>query len=180
MVEQRDTAPRRLYWILPLVFVIHVGEELVTMPGWLAEHDALLSSLARKGGLAAKVAASAPTTPARAAVAIGLVFAVLLLVTTGVTFARGRAWFYAYSGLLGLLFLHVFTHVAQALFFGSYVPGLFGAVFAVLPGAAFIYRRLFAARLLSWRTAILTALAGFALFIPGVVAAWALGRMLAG
>jgi uncharacterized protein with HXXEE motif len=172
--------PRRLFWLLPLVFVIHDAEELVTMPEWLTEHRAMLDSLAQTGRLAARVAASAPATSARAAVAIGLVFAVLLLVTTGATLTRGRAWFYAYSSLLGLLFLHVFTHVAQALFFRSYVPGLFGAVFAVLPGTVFIYRRLFTVRLLNWKTAILTALAGFALFVPGVLAAWAVGRMLAG
>jgi Protein of unknown function with HXXEE motif len=172
--------PRRLLWLLPVVFVLHDAEELVTMPGWLSEHHAMLASLAQRGRLAARVAASAPVTSARAAIAIGLVFVVLLLVTTGATLTRRRAWFYAYCSLLGLLFLHVFTHVAQVLFFRSYVPGLVGALFAVLPGTALIYRRLFAVQLLNWKTAILTALGGFALFVPGALAAWAVGRMLAG
>ena len=172
--------PRRLFWLLPLVFVIHDAEELVTMPGWLVEHRAMLDAFAQRGPLAGTVVAAAPTSTARAAVAIGLVLAVLLLATAGATFTRSRAWFYAYTSLLGLLFLHVFTHVAQAIYFGSYVPGLLGAVFAVLPGTMFLYRRLFAARLLDGRTAILTALGGFALFVPGVLAAWAVGRIVAG
>ena len=172
--------PRRLFWLLPLVFVIHDAEELVTMPGWLVEHRAMLDAFAQRGPLAATVVAAAPTTTARAAVAIGLVLAVLLLATAGATFTRSKACFYAYASLLGLLFLHVFTHVAQAIYFGSYVPGLLGAIFAVLPGTMFLYRRLFAARLLDGRTAILTALGGFALFVPGVLAAWAVGRIIAG
>ncbi len=175
-----DTTGRRLFWLLPLVFVIHDAEELVTMPGWLVEHRAMLDAFAARGPLAAMAVAAAPTTTARAAVAIGLVLAVLLLATAGATFTRSKAWFYAYASLLGLLFLHVFTHVAQAIYFGSYVPGLLGAIFAVLPGTVFIYRRLFAARLLDWKTAILTALGGFALFVPGVLAAWAVGRIVVG
>jgi len=179
-MEQGDCVPRRLFWLLPLVFVVHDAEELATMPGWLAEHRATLDALARQGGLAASVAASAPVTTARAAAAIGLVLSVLLLVTAGASSSRSRAWFYAYCSFLGLLFLHVFTHVAQALWFRSYVPGLLGAVFVLLPGTAFIYQRLFAARLLDGRTAIVTALCGFVLFVPGALAAWTLGRMLAG
>ena len=171
---------RRLFWLLPLVFVVHDGEELFTMPAWLAAHRSMLDAIAAGSPFAARIVATAPTSTARAAVAIGLVFALLLVVTTGVTLGRARAWFLAYCSLLGLLYLHVFTHVAQAVFFRSYVPGLFGAVFVLLPGTVFIYCKLFAARLLDRRTAILTALGGFALFIPGALAAWGVGRLLAG
>jgi hypothetical protein len=170
-----------LYWLLPLVFVIHDTEELVTMPAWFVNHRSALESLGESGALGARIAASAPYTTARAAVAIGFVLLVLLIATVGVTRAGGCGpWLYVYSSLLGLLFLHVFTHAAQALLFRSYVPGLYGALFAVLPGSAFIYRRLLAASLLSWRTALVSALVGFALFIPGALAAWAVARMLTG
>lgn len=173
--------PPRLFWLLPLVFAIHDTEELVTLPSWFAEHRSALQSVADRGGLAARIAASAPSTTARAAVAIVFLLVLLLIATLGVTRARGHGtWLYVYSGLLGLLFLHVFTHVAQALLFRGYVPGLYGAILAVLPGSAFIYRRLIAGGLLSWPIAVVTALVGFALFIPGVLAAWAVGRMFAG
>lgn len=181
MIEEPGSVSPRVYWLLPLVFVIHDTEELLTMPGWFANHRAALESLGERGGLAARIVASAPSTTARAAVAIGVVLVVLLIATVGVTRSRGRGgWLYVYSGLLGLLFLHVFTHVAQALLFRSYVPGLYGAVFAVLPGSVFIYRRLIGGGLLSRRTAVVTALVGFALFVPGALAAWAVGRLLAG
>jgi hypothetical protein len=179
--DQRASVPARLFWLLPLVFLIHDSEELLTMPAWFAAHSAELEAFAARGRFAARIAATAPSTTARAAIAIGFVLVLLVVATLGVTVARGRGiWLYVYSGLLGLLFLHVFTHVAQALYFRSYVPGLFGAVLAVLPGAVLIYRRLFAAGLLTRRAAVATALAGFALFVPGVLAAWAIGRVLAG
>lgn len=171
---------RRLYWLLPLVFVVHDGEELFTMPAWLDAHRTTLDAIAAGSPFAARIVATAPTSTARVAVAIGLVFALLLVVTAGVTLGRARGWFLAYCSLLGLLFLHVFTHMAQAVLFRSYVPGLVGAVLVLLPRTIYIYRRLLAARLLDRRTAILTALAGFALFIPGALAAWVLGRLLAG
>lgn len=125
---------RRLFWLLPLVFVVHDGEELFTMPAWLAAHRSMLDAIAAGSPFAARIVATAPTSTARAAVAIGLVFALLLVVTTGVTLGRARAWFLAYCSLLGLLFLHVFTHVAQAVFFRSYVPGLSARSSCCCPG----------------------------------------------
>ncbi len=97
----KGSMPGRLFWLLPLVFVIHDAEELVTMPAWLVEHRAMLDSFAQKGSLAGTVVAAAPTTTARAAFAIGLVLAILLLATAGAAFTRSKVWFYAYTGLLG-------------------------------------------------------------------------------
>jgi hypothetical protein len=180
-LSHRDKKPpAALFWLLPVVFVVHDAEELVTMPAWLASHSTLLNALAAQGNLLARVVASAPTSTPRAAIAITFVFLLLVVVTSGVVRAKARGpWLYLYCAFLGLLFLHVFTHIAQALLLRAYVPGLLGAIFAVLPGTTFIYRRLFAAELLTRRVAILTALAGFAVFVPGALLAWVIGRSLA-
>jgi hypothetical protein len=87
---------------------------------------------------------------------------------------------YAYAALLGGLFLHVFTHIGQALLVGGYVPGVIGAVAAVIPGTLYIYKRLFEARLLTLKSAAFAALIGIALFIPGAMLAHQIGRMLGG
>ncbi|MGB7923544.1 MAG: HXXEE domain-containing protein [Pyrinomonadaceae bacterium] len=169
----------RALWLLPAIFIIHDGEELLTMPGWIASHQQELDRLARMSDTTAEMVRSLPATTSQAAVAIGLILLLFVVVTTGASIYGKRGfWLYAYASLLGVLFLHVFTHIAQAILIGGYVPGLVGAVVAIIPGALYIYRRLFEAKLLTLRSAAVTALIGFALFIPGAILAHQIGRML--
>jgi Protein of unknown function with HXXEE motif len=181
-VPSRETSPRRLarvLWLLPLIFSIHDGEELLTMPGWIANHQQEVDRLAKMSDTAAEMVRTLPTTPSQAAVAIGFILFLFLVVTAGASTSGKRGfWLYAYAGLLGVLFLHVFTHIAQAIFFSGYVPGLIGAVGAIIPGALYIYKRLFEAKLLTLKSAAGTALIGFALFVPGVMLAQQIGQML--
>src|SRR3712207_1797721 len=142
--DSNRTSLPRVLWLLPAAFVIHDGEELLTMPGWVAGHRPELERLAGLGETAAEMVRSLPTTTAQAAAAIGLIFLLFVLVTAGASLSYRRGpWLYAYACLLGVFSLHVFTHVAQALYFGGYVPGLVGAVAAIIPCALYVYRRLF-------------------------------------
>jgi hypothetical protein len=169
-----------VYLLLPLVFTIHDGEELFTTAAWLGAHRTELQALSESSLLARAILARLPTSLAEVAAAIAAVFVVLLVVTLAAGRSRQRGfWLYAYATLLGLLFLHVFTHTAQAVYFRGYVPGLVGALVAVLPGTLYIYKRLLGSRLLTWKAAILTALLGIALFIPGALTAFALARNVA-
>jgi hypothetical protein len=162
----------RVLWLLPLIFSIHDGEELLTMPGWVANHQQELNRLANMSDTAGEVVRSLPKTTAQAAVAIAFILLLFVVVTVGASVSRKRGfWLYAYSSLLGVLFLHVFTHIAQAILVGGYVPGVIGAVVAIIPGALYIYKRLFEAKLLTFKSAAVTALIGFALFIPGAMLA---------
>ena len=170
----------RVYWLLPLAFVIHDGEELLTMPAWVATHRAALADVARTLGLGDDFVESLPTTIAEAAGAIGFLFVIFVGVTLGATMRRGRGlWQYAYASVLGVFFLHLFTHVAQCIYFGGYTPGAVGAVVAGAPASVYIYRELFGAKLLSGRTAVVTALIGLALFVPGVLFAQRIGHLFA-
>lgn len=169
----------RVLWLLPLIFVIHDGEELLTMPRWIASHQRELSQLAGLNEIAAAMVRSLPVTATQFAVAIGFFLLLFVMVTAGASLSRGRGfWLYAYATLLGVLFLHVFSHIVQAILIGAYVPGLIGAVAVIIPGALYIYKRLFAAHLLTPKLALATALLGLALFIPGAMLAHQLGRML--
>ncbi|HEX8143831.1 MAG TPA: HXXEE domain-containing protein [Pyrinomonadaceae bacterium] len=169
----------RVLWLLPIVFIIHDGEELLTMPSWVAGHQRELDQLARMNETAAAMVRSLPATTAQVAIAIGFILLVFVVVTAGASSSKGRGvWLYAYASLLGVLFLHVFTHIAQAVLIGGYVPGLIGAVLAIIPGTLYIYRRLFEAELLTLQSAAVTALLGFILFIPGAMLAHQIGRML--
>jgi Protein of unknown function with HXXEE motif len=169
----------RVLWLLPLIFIIHDGEELLTMPGWIANHRQELERLAAMSDIAAEMIRSLPTNTSQVAIAIGFILLLFVLVTAGASLSGRRGfWLYAYAGLLGVLFLHVFTHIAQAILVGGYAPGVIGAVVAIIPGALYLYKRLFAARLLTLKSAVVSALIGFALFVPGAMLAHQLGRLL--
>ena len=177
-----ETGQRRLarvLWLLPVIFIIHDGEELLTMPGWIANHQQELDRLARSSDTAAAMVRSLPTTTSQVAVAIGFILLLFVAVTIGASLSSKRGfWLYAYASLLGVLFLHVFTHIAQAILIGGYAPGVIGAVGAIIPGGLYIYKRLFEAKLLTLKSAVVTALIGFALFVPGAVLAHQIGRMI--
>ena len=122
---------------------------------------------------------SLPTTITQVAIAIGFILLLFIVVTVGASMSSKRGfWVYAYASLLGVLFLHVFTHIAQAILVGGYAPGVIGAVAAVIPGTLYIYKRLFEAKLLTLKSAAFAALIGFALFVPGAMLAHQIGRML--
>ena len=170
---------RRVLWLLPLIFIIHDGEELLTMPGWIADHQQELDRLAGMSEVAAEMVRSLPKTTSQVAIAVGVILLFFVVVTVGASISLKRGfWLYAYASLLGVLFLHVFTHIGQAILVGGYAPGVIGAVVAIIPGALYIYKRLFEARLLTLKSAAITALIGFALFVPGAMLAHQIGRLL--
>lgn len=149
------------------------------MPSWIASHQRELDRLARMSETVAEMVRSLPTTTTQVAVAIGFILLVFVVVTLGAAISGKRGfWLYAYASLLGVLFLHVFTHIAQAILVGGYAPGVIGAVAVVIPGSLYIYKRLFEEKLLTLKSAALTGLIGFALFIPAATLAHQIGKML--
>ena len=168
----------RIIWLLPIVFIIHDGEELLTMSSWITNHQQELDQFAKMSEAAAKLVRSLSTTTTQIAVAIGFILLLFIVVTIGASMSNKRGfWVYAYASLLGGLFLHVFTHIGQAVLFGGYVPGIIGAVVVVIPGTLYIYKRLFDEKFLTLKSAVFTALIGIALLVPGAVLAHQIGRI---
>ena len=170
----------RVLWLLPAVFLVHDGEEMLTMPGWVQAHGAELAAIARKGRLLSALVATVPKTPAQVTIAVALLLAVFVLVTTAAVRApRAGLGLDAYVALLGGFFLHAFGHLGQALLLRTYVPGLFGALLAVVPASLYLYSRLFAAGLLRPPEAALKAVVGLAALAVGALGLIRLAGLLA-
>lgn len=151
------------------------------MPVWIATHQNELNQIASTNKSIAEIIHSLPSTTPQIAIAIGSILILFIVVTTGAFFSNGKGlWFYAYNCLLGVLFLHVFTHLAQTIIFAGYTPGVVGAVIAVIPGSLYIYYRLFKSEFLTVKTAVICAVIGFVLFVPGALLAQQIGKVLAG
>jgi hypothetical protein len=84
----------------------------------------------------------------------------------------------AFAVCLGGYGLHGLVHVAQAVVFRGYVPGVVTAVGVVVPTAAFVYWRLLDASLLTLTAAGVTAAVGLLLFLPVVFVAGRLADRL--
>ena len=181
MIVATDLPPRHhLYWLLPVTFVVHDAEELFTMPAWVTAHQVELRSALSRIGLDA-YAGSLPTTFAQAAVAIALVLVAFLVVTMGVWLRSDSfAWRTLYGGLLGAFLLHTLAHVAQALAFGGYTPGLVTALFVVAPVTIYLGISLLRRGALDLGASAVAGVVGFVLFVPGVLATLRFSRWLVG
>lgn len=170
---------RSALWLLPLVFVIHDGEEILTMPRWIAAHRPLLERIADKSPAARRVVANLPTTTAQVAVAVAVELAVFLLATWLVARdPRPGFALYLYAAVLGAFTAHSVTHLGQTVLLRAYTPGVVSAVLLVPQVGVIIYKRLFEAGLLSRRSALLSAAAGVLAVVPLLLTAHFVGRML--
>lgn len=171
---------RAAIWLLPVAFLLHDGEEIATMPTWVARNRVALDRIAELGDAAAWTVANLPATTGEVAVAVAFEL-LLILAATGalaLRLRRGPALHF-YSAVLGALLLHVVTHVAQAIVFRGYTPGVVSAVVVIPPASIALYGTLIRAGLLTGRSALLTAGAGAVAVLPVVVLAHQVGRLLA-
>lgn len=167
---------RSVIWLFPLAFVVHDGEEVMTMAQSILEHRAHLDRLAELGPVPAAVIANLPTSNAQVAVAVAFELILVLMSTAAVawTWRRGPA-LYVFSSLLGAFALHSLGHYAQAIYVRAYTTGLITAL--IIPAATYpIYQHLLQTRLLTPRTAAATAALGIVL-LPIVIIAHSVGRL---
>jgi len=149
------------------------------MPRWIAAHGPQLANLIARlhlptGGLDLR-----NVTRSTVVLGVGILFVIFMLVTECARRSEGLGvWQFAFAVLLGGFFLHGFTHLAQAIYFGGYAPGAITAGVVVIPVSIYLYVRLERAGLLTRRAAAITALIGLAAFVPAIVLSLNIGAAL--
>jgi hypothetical protein len=178
--EPIGTAPSFAFvWLLPLAFVVHDGEEVLTMASWIRGNAALLERIASANSIAAYAIANLPTHWSEVAGAAA--FELLLLLAASVLLAvqkRKGLGLFLYTAMLGGFTLHVLTHLLQAVWFGGYTPGVVTALVVIPPYSFVLYKHLHRVMGLALTTALLNALAGGLLLLPVVLTAHQVGRSL--
>lgn len=166
-------------WLFPLAFLIHDGEEIMTMPAWIEQNSATLAQVAALGTVGSHIVENLATTTAGVAVAVAFELGLILVATFLLARKRQRGFgLYFYAAMLGAFTFHLLTHVAQAVIFGGYTPGIVSAVLVIPPVSVYLYRRLFGVKLLTWRSAALSTIVGAICLLPTVVLAHYIGRSL--
>jgi hypothetical protein len=149
-------------WLTPAAFLAHDLEELFTFHSWIVQHSKTLESLG--------VVKSLPESVHQLALAIGILLLGFCIVTFGAVRSQmDRFWSIAYQILLGAFFLHAFTHIAQAIYFSGYTPGVVSAIVVVIPVCLYLYRKLLKMGLVNAKSAMLTAVIGIACLIPALI-----------
>ena len=173
-------AVRRVVWLLPAAFIVHDGEELWTMAGWIRAHESLLHRVAETGALPRLAVANLPTTTRQVGVAI-LVVLFVLVAAIGALWRRPerRGALFLYAALLGAFAAHSLSHVGLTMALHEYTPGVVTAIVVIPPSGLAVYRRLFRSTLLTPKSALLTAAAGLTLVFPFLLAAHFIGRLVA-
>lgn len=135
-----------LLWLLPITFVFHDFEEILTVEKWGKERRARI--LGTMPEFAKKVYASSfQMSTHRFSQDVLVVYSVIVTVTVLAALFHVYILFLA---ALHLYFLHVFTHLGQALFLKMYTPGVVTAVFPVLPYSLYAYYRLLSEGTVNW------------------------------
>jgi hypothetical protein len=158
----------RWIWAAPAVFVVHDGEELVTIVPWLRAHRAALPAITQP---------VADVTTAQLALAMFVLFVGLLLAAIhGVHRARQGTRSVLFLLVAGALVGNGLTHVGQALFFRGYTPGLATALLLLLPYGYALGRQLQATAMVTPRGWIGFVALGVVLQVPIIAATLLLAR----
>lgn len=142
---------RTLFWLGPLVFLVHDLEEVFLARAWVEQNRLLIA-----GTPFEPVVEAMGYEPGK----FGLVVALATVVYGVIAWSAARACqpglsLNLYVATVLTLFVNVITHVGQALLLRMYTPGVITAVLVVLPYTVAAFRMLRAQRLLTattWKT----------------------------
>lgn len=167
--------PTILIWLFPVVFLIHDGEEILTVERWGKAHlPALRARFGRRPLVGAVISRAADTNTARFTTTVACLL-VAILVASYLGTVGQPLWF---AAALAVFFVNVFTHAGQSVIYGGYTPGVITAVLVALPYSLYTYARLFAAGTLTWPLVWRSIPVGLVGVVLVFISGWLLGRIL--
>lgn len=166
-----------LIWMFPFIFLIHDLEEILSVQGFMIKkRDQVISLLPQRLGQIFLKQFS--MTSKQFAVAVGFILIFVLLGTFlgAQSMKNGETpmWFLV---LNIVFFVHVFTHIGQAIVIRWYTPGVITAALLVFPYSWYAFYRLFQTGLVNWDTVFASAPFGL-LIVPIVFIGHTLGKKL--
>lgn len=158
-----------LVWLLPLCWLIHSIEEIIMIDRWEMGREVEHRVIARHSILARGVLYIHSISRGPFIVAASLIGLLVVGATVAGTINVEGTGGWLYAMVLGGMFIRGFLHLGEAIVLRGYTPGILSGLFVVIPGAWFIYYRLFDIKLLDFSTAVLTSLVGIFVFVPAVI-----------
>jgi len=160
-------------WLFVVVFLLHDGEEIVTMERWVRKHGEKA-----KPALDLRLIDFNKNVTAQYAVAVLAIGLVLALATyAAIPHAGSKHAYYAlFTGLVAVFLLDGLKHIGLSLLLGSYTPGVVTAAAIEVPYCVYMLLQLHHAGLLD----AVTLLKGTAMALPLVLLLVPAGLLLGG
>jgi len=155
-------------WAFPLAFLIHDCEEIFTMERFTRENSERFPKFLRN---------IAAITTRQFTLAVVVLLVLTLLAAYLAT--RPQRQMDLFTLALAIFLVHILGHIAQTVFFRGYTPGLITALLVVLPYSLYGFHRLFTTNLIGGDSFTTSMLVGALLFVPVILAATQLGKLLA-
>jgi len=166
-------------WLLPLSFVVHDLEEIITWNGWIQKNHRLLEVIKSKNGFTRYLISHISSKGIQMAWAALFELCIILFFTLWAQVLP--TVFYGiqiYTIILLSMFFHVFSHVGQLILFRKYTPGVVTAVLIVLPNMLYILNRIIAIYHFPISTLFFLSVLGILLFLPVVLSAHKVGQWM--
>lgn len=153
-------------WLLPIMFMFHDLEEIVTVEGWLLRNRSDLARL-----LPARIYKSMESQFSMDTMSFAIAVSFMLLGVAFATVWAGAALdlggsMLSFAAALAVFFLHAFMHIGQALVLRRYTPGVVTSILLVIPYSAYAYYRLLSEGLFTWKLVLLGVPVGFLCAVP--------------
>lgn len=169
-----------LIWLFPVAFILHDFEEIIMVEKWVARYaNRVRRKLPER--LANRMLKQFSMTTAQFAVAVIVMF---MFVSTS-TYC---AYQYITQGPLGnihffvvctlVFFIHLFTHLAQSLYFRCITPGAVTSLIIILPYSILLFRSLAQHHVVDWAV-VLASLPFVLLIVPILLLAHWIGKKMA-
>lgn len=153
-----------LLWLLPVCFMFHDFEEILTIEAWSRKYSSRVSA-ALPRVMRKMYGSMAGMTTTNFATDVLFVYILIVTVTAAAVFF---SFYLLYLAVLAIFLLHVFTHLGQSIYLKLYTPGVITAVLIALPYSLYAFYRLLEAGTVS-RTDVGWSLLLLVILAPPVV-----------
>ncbi|WP_438350032.1 HXXEE domain-containing protein [Paenibacillus sp. FA6] len=160
-------------WLFLAVFMIHDFEEIIFVESWMKRNyatiDKIIPKVARK-----LVKNMSEVKSSQFAVAVFMEFIVFIPITY---LAVEQHHYVLFIGCNALMFVHVFTHLAQSLYLKLYTPGVLTALIVILPYSGYLFYRLIIEDIVTLKEILLYAPSGL-IVLPLVLLGHKVGKLV--
>ncbi|MDP4162658.1 MAG: HXXEE domain-containing protein [Bacillota bacterium] len=127
-----------LIWLFPITFMIHDFEEIIFVESWFKKNYTIVADRIPRP-FRNTFREFSQTTAARFSIPV---FFQLILYSFSSYLAVEQKKYGMFVGFNVLIFLHIFTHLGQTIYFRTYALGTGTAIFITFPYSIYLFYRL--------------------------------------
>ncbi|MBS4537286.1 HXXEE domain-containing protein [Clostridium sp. D2Q-11] len=158
----KEISINTLIWLLPIVFMLHDFEEIILIVPWLENNFDYIRKKA-PNFLERRIDKFANISTSQFALAVFLEF-ILFIIATFMAVEYGKFIFLIV--LNSFLLIHGIMHIITVVILKRYAPFIITTILLIFPYCPYLFFRLLASDLITFKTILISSLVGVVLIIP--------------